>query len=558
MKIIAGCLMLLSVACFAQEETDSTELSGIRKSSPKKEQKIKDRQDRKCSKKDTSTIITQPLRIEIPVENRNDDFEVVKGHEEGLLVIQNTKEYTENGIIWKFHMVNNDLVIDWETEQFIPSSHSLVGYDYNADYYFLLFENERKYLQYHLIVIDVKGQNTMMRNFSLAFEMDIQYLEALDMGILLAGTHNYRPVAMIYDIINDVPKVLPGFYNRNERIFDLVMDDVNHSFSTVLTEKMRNGMYTNRVKTFTYDGLLMLESVLNPGENLNLIDGKTTSFGNGVQYMAGTYSKKASLYSRGIYVSKFTNGSQQFIKSYNYADLKNFFKFRGEKAARRVQKRISKKKAKGKEPKFEYRLYIHSIVQRGDINILIAEAYYAQYSSGTTNYSTYGRGGYSNPYYGIPGRRGFLGYKFTHAVLMAFDSRGNMIWDNSFKTNDITTYNLEESVAVNVQDDRAVIMYLDDDLLKSKVVEGDEVVEGKTYNQVKLLYPGDVVRGSSETKGIESWYDNYLYSYGIQRVTNKLLPNSSPDQKRKVFYLNKIQFDTAPANSKDFRISSVK
>ena len=565
MKILAICLLFLSISCFAQEKAESPALSEGDTSLQKDEKKLK--RKKKKNKKDTSNIIHQTLRLEIPLDDRNDEIEVVEGYDNALLVIQNTKESNENGIEWKFYQINKDLEKDWELDEDISSADRLIGYDYNSGYYFLLFENEEKYLQYKLMVIDRTGEKTLFREFKLAFEVNLLYLEALDKGILLVGTHNFRPVAMIYDIISGTPVVLPGFYNRNERVFDLVMDDTNRSFSIVLTERMKNGKYTNRVKVFTYSGLLIQENIINPGENLNLVDGKTTNFGNGVLYMAGTYSIRPSLFSRGIYISKFTNGSQQFIKSYNYGDLENFFTYRGERVASRIQRRVSRKRAKGKEPKFGFQLYIHDIVQKGDLNILIAEAYYARYgSSPTPGFVQSGPSGspfsYSGPFGSggaLAGHRLFLGYKFTHSIIMAFNSRGEIVWDNSFKTNDITSYSLEESVAVNVQDDRAAIMYLDDNLIKSKVVEGSEVVEEKTYNPVRLLHPGDDVKSrSSRVNGIESWYDNYLYSFGVQRIENKNYSNNYPLNKRRVFYINKIQFDSGVSNSGDFRISSAE
>jgi hypothetical protein len=423
-----------------------------------------------------------------------------------------------------------------------------------------LFDNIGRYRDFKILIVGADGEKSVFQEFALPFNMNLQFFEALDNGILLVGEYTGRPVAMIHDVVSGKPKVLPGFYNFNERVFDLVMDERNRTFSIVLSERMRNGHYTNRVKSFTYEGLLIQESIINPGEEINLIDGTTTSFSNGVQLMAGTYSKKSSLYSRGIYISKFTNGQQRFVKNYNYGDLYNFFAYRGEKAARRIARRVARKKKRGKEPKFSYRLYIHEIARKKDVNIMVAEAYYARYSSGNTfmygspiAYNPYYNtsGGYNN--FGQPMRR-FMGYKFTHAIIVAFDNQGELIWDNSFRTNDITAYNLIESVAVNVQGDRAVVMYLDENELRSKVVDGNEVLEGKTYNPVRLLHPGDRLRSrDSEIKGVENWYDNYLFSYGLQRIKNKNFPRK--ERKRKVFYINKIAFDERESPPSDYRIS---
>jgi len=560
MKFIVSCfIVLMSISSLAQEAQEGELLKEEKEISERKEQRLKKKETKRKSKNDTSQIISQVLRMEIPIEDMNDEFVVIDGFDDGLLLVQDTKEQVPNGDVWMFRMVDRELDEEWKIDQVIPNSADLIGYDYSSGYYFLLFDNISRYRDYKVLVIDVRGEKSVFQEFSLPFEIDLHYFEALDQGILLVGEYNYRPVALVHDIISGKPKVLPGFYNHNERVFDLVMDEETKSFSIVLAERMRNGKYTNRIKSFTFDGLLIQENLINPGEELNLVDGTTTNFGNGVQYMVGTYSRKSSLFSRGIYISKFSNGQQRFLKDYNYGDLRNFFKYRGERASRRIYRKVARKKGRGKEPKFSYRLYIHDIVEKGDLNIVIAEAFYAKYSSSTgTNY--YG-GGY-NPNYRtnsrtLPSQRAFLGYKFTHAIVCAFDSKGNIVWDNSFKTNDITSYNLEESVAVNVQGERAVIMYLDDNLIKSQVVQRDDVEEGKTYNPIKLLNNGDKLKSrDSSVKGLKSWYDNNLYSFGVQKIKNKSFPKK--ERIRRVFYINKIQFDSTPVEQNDFRISSTK
>ncbi|MEQ9230788.1 MAG: hypothetical protein RIF46_08885 [Cyclobacteriaceae bacterium] len=511
------------------------------------------------SKRDTSQVILQPQSLEIPVDDMRDDFIVVDGYEGGLLIIQDTHEDVKNGEIWQFYLVSRQLEIVWTKNQVVPTGAELMGFDYSLGYFFLLFDMPRKYREFQVMVIDVAGKQAVRSNIELPFAMDLQFFEALDNGILLVGQYNFRPVALVHDILGDKPKVLPGFYNYNEQVFDLVIDEESRTFSIVLAEKMRNGKYTNRIKSFTFEGLVIEENLINPGEELNLIDGTTTNFGGGIQYMAGTYSKKTSLYSRGLYISKFVNGQQKFLKSHNYGDLSNFFAYRGDRAAKRITRKVERKKAKGKEPKFSFRLYIHDIVQFKDKNVLIAEAYYAKYSTSTSS-STYGSAFY-NPYSlrrdpsGESIYRNFIGFKFTHAIVLAFDSNGEIIWDNSFRTNDITSYNLEESVAVNIQGENAVLMYLDDNEIKSKAVAGSDVIEDKTYTPIKLMKDGDKIKGGDEeNQGVETWYDNYLYSYGLYRIRNK---NHPRPKTRRVFLINKIQFDSEVVKDEDskFKVS---
>lgn len=499
---------------------------------------------RKKRKTDTSKIMKQMQRLEIPIENFSDQFEIVDGFEDGLLVAQETSENVSVGVLWRFHLVDRDLKIIWTRDELIVDRAELRGFDYNSGYYFLLYDIPGKRLEYRLLVLDVKGRKSVTHQFEVPFEVDLDYFEALDQGVLMVGMHNFRPVGFIYDLGKGTPKILPGFYNNNERVFDLVMDEKNKSFSVVLSERMLNGKYTNRIKTFTYDGLLVLENLIHPGEDLNLLDGTTTSFNSGIQFMAGTYSYRASNYSRGIYLSKFVNGQQRFIKQHNYGDLNNFFAYRGDRAARRIARKVERKKERGREPRFSYRLYIHDIVQKGEQSVMIAEAFYAKYSSnnGGAFNNSFGQTWNGSPY-GYGGFRDFLGYKYTHAIIVAFDASGEIVWDNSFRTNDITYFNLQESVAANVQGEKAIISYLDDNQIKSKIIDGNQVIEGKTFSPIKLLYNGDKLTSrDSEIRGVRDWYDNYMFSYGLQRIKNSRMVGES--RRRKVFYINKIEFDT--------------
>ena len=542
-------LLVLLLGSYAQGQEDEPK----QRKKEKKERAEKVKKPRK-NPRDTSVVLAQPLRLEIPVNDLRDEFEIIDGFDDGLLVVQETNETAGDGQLWQFYMVNNDLEIEWNINRIISRGH-LVAVDYSIGFYFLLFEMPG-YRKYRAMVIDVKGENVLSHDFESPFPMEIRFFEALDNGILIVGQYNSRPVAMIYDLVGGKPQVLPGFYNNNEHVFDLVMDEPNRAFSVVLAERMRNGKYTNRIKTFTYDGLLVLESLIHPSEDLNLVDGTTTSFGSGIQYMVGTYSIKTSDFSRGLYISKFVNGQQRFIQEYNYGDLNNFFAYRGEKPARKMARKVARKKARGKSLRFNYKLFIHDVIQQGDLNIIVGEAYYAKYSNNSPRY--FGGSSQFSPYGLQPGNQSlypnFLGYKFTHAIIVAFNSQGDVVWDNSFKTNDITSYNLIESVATNIQGDRAIISYLDQNQIKSKVIEGNQVIEGKSYSPVRLLNPDDKLTSSdSETKGVRNWYDNYLYSFGMQRISNKAVKGEG--RRRKVFYINKLEFDTPIESEETFRMT---
>ena len=493
--------------------------------------------------RDTSAAILQPNRIEFEMEREASEFYVVPGELDGILVVEETTEAAKGGgYKWKLHMVDTALQVRWSQTLVIPSDGSLLGYEYFDGKFYLLF-NKSKYRTQDLLVYQLGAESVdyIMYEITTVFPIEITHFESVGETILLAGYANFRPVVITYNINDRIPRVVPGFYDNKNDILDLVVDNESRLFTVILSEKMRNKKYTVRVKTFTDKGDIIQDNLVNPGERRSLLDAASTTFAGGLQYLAGTHSKKSLQYSQGFYLSKFINGQQQFNKYYPFADLNNFFGHLKPKREKRIKNRIERKRAKGKVKKFNYRLLVHKILEREGEYIMIAEAYYPRYnySSSSNSFSPYGTFGNSpgfrnNPY--------FLGYKYTHAVVLAFDPNCNIIWDQTFKIEDIQTYSLDENVVVSASGDRVILMYLEENEIRSKVVEGNEIVEGRTFNPVKLAFETDELKTKDPgVEGLQNWYDETLFAFGEQKIKN---PNGVAGKThRRVFYINKIQYD---------------
>lgn len=490
----------------------------------------------KKKQKDTSAIILQPNRIEFKMGDRGENFYVVPGGENGLLVVEETfKSAKGGGFEWKIHLVDTALHVKWSQLLTTPSNGSLIGYEYFDGQFYLLF-NKNKYRSEKLFVfqIDLNAEYTAY-DITTVFPVSITHFESVGETLLIAGYANLRPVIITYNIHERVPTVVPGFYDNKNDILDIVVDKQSKLFTVILSEKMRNKKHTIRVKTFTDKGDLIQDNLVNPGDRMSLLDAASTTFAGGLQYLAGAYSRKSPHYSQGFYLSKFINGQQQFNKYFPFADLDNFFGYLKPKRENRIKNRIDRKRSKGKTKKFSYRLLVHDILERDGKYVMIAEAYYPRYDYSSQGFTP---GGFSraNPY--------FLGYKYTHAVVVAFDPNCNILWDHTFKIEDIQTYSLEENVVVSLAGDQLVLMYLEENEIRSKVVKADEVVEGRTFNPVKLFYESDEVKSkNSGTEGLQRWYDETLFAFGEQSINNP--QGIGGVTHRKVFYINKIQYDTS-------------
>ncbi len=486
--------------------------------------------------KDPSNLIVQPNRIEFDVDKSISDFTIVNGGDDGLGVIVETFDKFEKSYRWSLVKLNTELEQQWRTDFSVNFSSRLLGYEYcEGNYYALVSASQYRTQDLLVFKIDETGE-VEKYEITTVFPIMLEYFEVIGETFLIAGTVNRRPVIITYNIHEQKPKVLPGFYEERNEILDIVIDDKEQMFTVVLLERLISRQYTTRARTFTAEGLLVQDIRVEPGEKRNLIDAASTTFDNGTQLMAGAHSKRSTSYSKGLYLAKFVNGQQHFIKYHQYADLENFFGFMKSKREDRIKKRIEKRKSLGKKNKFNYRLVVHDMMERADgVNILVGEAYYPRYNNA---------GSYSNPYYASPygGVSGFLGYKYTHAIVVAFDSEGEIIWDHSFKIRDVLTYSLDKFVAVSSYDDEIVLMYLEENEIRSKVVAENAVIEGQTFTPVRLTSENEEVRSRDpEIEGLEPWYDQNFYAFGIHNVAKT--SGSVFSQSRKVFYINKIHYD---------------
>lgn len=486
------------------------------------------------------SFLEQPNRIEFEIAPKDDDFQIVTAGDQGLLVVKSTRNRTKDGWLWAFSMVDTTLHVVWTRHYHVAFGSNFLGYDHFGDAFYLLFgESNYKLEEMRVMKLNLSDGAQSYYDVNTVFPVQLTAFEVVGNTLVFGGYANFRPVVMLYDMEEKKPKVLPGFYNNNSDIVEIRIDDDTRTFTTILNERTFKKKITISLKTFTEDGELLQTKALESDYEKSLIDGVSTTFESGVQYVAGTYARRRSEYSRGLYLAKLQGGEQLLMKYHNYADLENFFSYMKAKREKRVKDRISRRKVQGRKVKFNYRLLVHDIIQRGEEYILIGEAYYPKYSS-------YGSSAYFDaPYYENSRQNwidpNFIGYKYTHAVVVGFDRSGNILWDNSFEINDVITIQLNEFVKVSAEEDRIILLYIYEDVLRSKIIEGGQIVEGKTFDPIELQFQSDEIRDNyKEVEGLEKWYDRKFYAYGIQNIKN--LKDKNVKLNRRVFYINKIQY----------------
>ena len=487
--------------------------------------------------------IDQPLRVEVELKRLDNHYTVTSMEEKGIVLFRELANLSERGKkVWEVVKLDTLLQNVLTKNYFLDFSTELVGYEYRAGYFYLLFRmGEYQKADLKIIKISMDSGEDEQYDIKQIVPVNLTEFTIIDNAALLGGYVNYRPALIHYGFEEQKIKVLPGIYRNHSELIELNIDEDSNTFTVLMSERTRDRLSTISVKRFDSNGTLLQNTQLEPLPNSSILYGRTTSFSNTKRFVIGTYSYKRSTYSRGIYIAQIDPNPEikPKITYFNYGDLKNFFNYMKAKRAARVKERVERRKVEGKKVRLNYRFMVHDIIKENGNFLMIGEAFYPKYGSS---------GSYS--YYLGGNNLAFEGYKYTHAVIIAFDPKGKLVYDNSFEINDVLSYQLDQLVSVHVQDEKIILLYTYENVIRSKIIQGDEVLEGKAFNDIALAFENDIMgNNNSEVGGLKKWYDDYFFAYGVQKIKNLRSGGTSMD--REVFYINKIiySFDSDQAET---------
>ena len=480
--------------------------------------------------------VAQPNRFEVEMKTYDDNFDLINGGKDGLLLLRQTGARSKKGDrMFEVMHLDTALNVQWQQFLYINKFWEYKGYDYFDGNFYVLFKftkggsRDLKILQ-----LNLQSGDTAQYTISNLVHIELTEFEVTRNAALLGGYYNFTPLVIHFSFDSKKSRVLPGIFQPKAQLVHLKVHETQDTFLVIVSEKTFDKRKTLSVKKYNSDGDLIDNTRLRPEVDKGLLHGRAAAFDRNVSLISGTYSNRRSFHSRGIFIAAIQENDDQNLKYYSYADFENFFNYMKAKRRKRVKARIERKKVRGKKAKFNYRLLVHDIVDEGDEYVMIGEAYYPKYNS---------TGSLPVVSTTIPNEFGtyFAGFRYTHAVVIGFDKQGNILWDNSFQIEDVLTYNLDQFVHADVQEDKIVLLYMYDNEIRTKIIVGHEIVEGKSYDPIQLTFDDDQLRDDdTRIGGLEDWYGNKFYAYGTQRIKN--LNDPGVKLNRRVFFINKIYY----------------
>lgn len=293
-----------------------------------------------------------------------------------------------------------------------------------------------------------------------------------------------------------------------------------------------------KVKSDTPLTLLNLENgavaterlVQGSGEEL-LLTGQAQTVGSR-DLVVGTYQPAKAFFggAQGMYIASFDGAQQTTFATHAFGDFDGFFDWLPSRKEARVEKKVEKKKAKGKTPRIRVNLLVSDAVEVDGGTAIVAESYYPVYHTYTTTQTvSNGQGGTTTV---TTTHTVFLGWRFTHAIIAAFDDAGQKLWDHSVPLDTRLTGVVRPHVRLLVEDGSMALIYPYKRTLHRAVIEDGHMVDRGTELSMEDVGSEDAIKN---LRGDAMWwFDDSFLVWGTDKVRDE------KDKKGRSFWFTRL------------------
>lgn len=501
----------------------------------------------------------QTGRFEIKQKNSDDYFTVISLEEEGLALIREKDKYEGNKQLWQLIILDTDLRQEHDFDLEINHRHTLLGYEIDDHLLYLLFrtgETTRNSLE--LIEVNaINGAETARFEIDPELDFKITHFSKVGSNVIFGGYVTNEPAILLFDTSDRSIKVIPGFFQKDYELVELRVNE-NATFNSVVIDRSMRSERKVVYKTFDATGQLLLEDVVPIDEDKSIQTSLSSKLEREELILLGTWGEKQGKQSLGFFSLPIDPFSEQKINYFHFGMLDRFLDYLSPKRAEKIQKSTGDAIMDGRRPSFSSYVMPFRIEETPEGFIMLAEVYNPSSSMNPYYNSPYGRPYSANPYYYYnpfwpgyyPGMRMYRPYgygdptrnndniKLYETVAVAFDAKGNIMWDQSIILDDLKRPALEQVSDFYSDDSSLHFIYKKESELKIKSISLEEGAATEVTEKIKLLEPSEEIRSEKELEdGVRHWVGNTFYVWGYHTVRN---PENKEDRVRDVFYINKI------------------
>ena len=475
--------------------------------------------------------VSQEIRKEFDLKE-TDATSVLALGQNGLLTY-GVEKVRGGADLFQVNLFDNDLelqkTISAETQR--KSAFFRIATNLNKDMVYFYEQDRSKNLLIN--ILNVKDQSIDMNAFKLEVVFYPSEMTEMNGQLVLSGTSNKKPAVLWIN-----PKtgeqaltLLPGM-NKKRSLESFVRDQEGNSISIMYRDGKDMKKSTLFLTVFKTDGSLSEPIELDRDMNYSIIDGNVTWLNETDFVLSGTYGTKNSYYASGMYVARWTNGNQDFITYHSFTDFENFYSYMSARSQAKMEKKIERKKNRGKENVIRTLITMHPAAILEDGYAVVGEVYYPTYRTETRVTYVNGRPTYTTV-------QVFDGYQYSHAVVMGVGFNGELEYDHCFPIwLSYKPYSPQRNLRLVQNGNTLKMVLFDQNTFKATTIEGAHI-ETSDSQRLNTEVEGDS-RISTYGSNSQYWFDNFYITWCFQKIINK--NNEEVDRKRNVFVMTKVSY----------------
>jgi len=491
----------------------------------------------------------ETARIEIAASSDKESYRTIACDRHGVMIFFKSVEYADaQRVKWYFSFYNTDMKQVWIKSLPILSDLEFGNKLFSGDTLMLFFvyngkqKSEDQPLE--IVRIALKSGNFIPNMTKVPANSEPVFFRALGRNVYLALNHRTGQAAIeILDLKSNHSK---GFLIDQQspvsiRWFEI--DTSGFDLKAIITKPIGKKEVDHLYQVFDTTGKLQSSVRISTINNDRGFTGfRAVADQKGGELVIGSYrlnsggaskKNKSPEGSTGLFTSLMVSGGQKNLNFINFLELKNISTILSTGDLLDLKKKALKKNKNISEYSVDFSILQHDPLEHDGNFIQISEVFFLQYhAENFTDFDFYGRP-YTNSY------SVFDGYRFTGAIITAFNSEGQLLWDNALEVRDLVSADLSPKVIERFQGDKILLAYNAGGKIGSKIIRNGETTGKLEFSMPELRYPDDKL--VSETRsGLLPWYDNYFLCFGFQEIKNVALQSNN---KRFVYYLTKIKLE---------------
>jgi len=479
--------------------------------------------------------ITQPIRTELEIDAFKEAVEVISMPDSALMLYRRPyfDLFKSKHVFQKF---DRNLKQQWETPVELEDYQEFHQYYVTPDFVYFMFLDRNPGRFYILKVNSRTGENRLnkynLKDFDIDRDVQFEKFKVLNNQIFIMAYNTRNVLVLHLDQGSGQIKTIPALYDQISAISHFHLDTTSQRAEFVLAES--NGIKGRlQVKRFSPGGDLYTTNFILPPFKKNFITGQLSPGDSTTKIVIGSYNTRNLRTAEGIF-SMPLDSSENKANYYQFIKLKHFFDFLGKGARRRLAQRAARYEQKNKELRQNFRLLIQDLEIYQDTLYLFAEAY-TPVSHNSNRYlnriTSYPIGMLNLP----PHDRNMdpTEFRFSHSFVMAFDKKGNLLWDNNYVLEDASTTRLAPVAQHAFAGNKIVMAYAYEKDIRYKIINRDSTSDDEASVPLEALDPEEKL-SDPDNPDLKYWYGSHFITFGFQRV------RSGNWQSREVFYLTKV------------------